>query len=685
MNIVAHRQLAGFSCSLLLAGLAAAAPAGWWDEAWTCCKTVQVFGGGSDPAVVTITTGGQLRPDAADLRVIDQDGREVPYHVITAGFEDLCTVAFPVKKSQTVFNLYYGNRFAEAPAHTWAPKRGLVLEVRTKGGGGFNNWKQAQQLLENSREVQGRALHPCVFDGRNRFGPSDNYISIYRGYLNCLRSGDYGFATTSDDASFLLIDSKMVVQWPGVHGAVADARHNKAIRLDRGLHLFEYYHFEGGGGQVAEAAWRPPGADKFYVIPPEAFAPFAQARVVDYKQVDDDAPLDFSFWQGSSLMVGNTVVSAVQFRIEFPPSIRMLKPEWDFGDGTEAAKRAPMHVYVVPDTYRVTLHLGDRSVTQKIRAWEDERITNASEQAIVEAYAKVLATYDFETLRSDALPVVADLGVPELKQRAVAALADAVDSYRDSKLGLRLLEHAETLRKQRQYDAALNLLKRIAMRHRDDNLAWRALYQKGCLELVLRQAEEAQDSFERLESRAAEKPTAQAMAFAGLGNVYRHRGQSDKAREYYAKAQATCGTEPDARAALRGAHSQAVLDFLRRGECDAAREEMERWEMDVPVDRFDGYLSVLKAITLITLGELAWVQAELEDLLAANPRGNFASHACLLLGDCLALGGDKDKRNDYYRKVTEDYPESHICEVAASRAENPPLSLEYLLFPILDF
>ena len=84
--------------TVLLRGVAQAQTKPWWDERWTCRKTVQVSPVGEYgedlAAAVAFTTGGYLQADADDLRIFDEAGQKVPYYVVASEFEDLCTVVF---------------------------------------------------------------------------------------------------------------------------------------------------------------------------------------------------------------------------------------------------------------------------------------------------------------------------------------------------------------------------------------------------------------------------------------------------------------------------------------------------------------------------------------------------------------------------------------------------------------
>ena len=677
---------------LLLCPAVHAATGSWWNDDWACRKTVSVVPVGDvaehPAAAITFTTGGELKPDAADLRVINQDGEEVPHSVIASGFEDLCTVAFPVDRPRQEFHLYYGNRGARRARYDWEPRRGLVLEVRTMGQGGLGNADQMQELVRNSPEIQGRALHPCVFDGHNRFGPSDRYVSVYKGWLNCPVAGPYRFATTSDDASFLLVNGRLVVQWPGRHRAVPNARHNASVTLPAGVYSFEYYHVEVDDLQVAEAAWQPPGQTEFTVIPPGAFAPFWSAQVTAYRKRDDPDPLDFIFWQESCLEAEGALLSAMRF----DPASRSARGgtgQWDFGDGVTSDSRKPVHVYAQPGTYTVTLRVGERRLSQEVRVWENERLgVDPVPRTIVE-YVKLLDGYDLSKMEPGHVFAIArfagENGVLALEDKAYTTLERMPESFRDVTAGHALIAHADDLWRLGQYDAAVDLLDNVASTHSNRTVLCTASYKQGRYLLALEKPDEALPLFDRLKGRTTAMPKFRALALSGIGDVHRAQGKEEKALEQYRQAQEVADALPAGAALARGAYSQAVLEYLRAGEFEAALEQVERWEAAVPTDKLEGYLSLLKTISLFKLGDAAQGHAEARDQYAGNPAGNYAPHMLLLQGDCLALWGKTDESRERYGELLEKYPESPLAEVARFRADNPPQNLPELKFPVLDF
>jgi hypothetical protein len=99
--------------------------------------------------------------------------------------------------------------------------------------------------------------------------PSDaNFGLRFRGYLNVLEDGVYGFHLTSDDGSRLFIDGTQVVDNDGIHGARERSGHTA---LTSGLHPIELVFFQGRGGVGLALQYDGPGLEKREVGPDELF------------------------------------------------------------------------------------------------------------------------------------------------------------------------------------------------------------------------------------------------------------------------------------------------------------------------------------------------------------------------------------------------------------------------------
>ena len=95
---------------------------------------------------------------------------------------------------------------------------------------------------------------------------SQNFTVRWTGQLLVEQSGQYGFATASDDGSRLYIDGKLVVDNGGSHSW---AKKSGKVQLTFGTHEFELRFDQGGGGAGCIAYWTPPGG-KEAAIPAKA-------------------------------------------------------------------------------------------------------------------------------------------------------------------------------------------------------------------------------------------------------------------------------------------------------------------------------------------------------------------------------------------------------------------------------
>ncbi|MEV6618667.1 family 16 glycoside hydrolase [Streptomyces sp. NPDC051051] len=100
-------------------------------------------------------------------------------------------------------------------------------------------------------------------------GFDDHFVTEATGYLVAPREGSYAFRLTSDDGSRLALDDATVIDHDGLHGAEPK---DGTVHLTAGPHPLRIDHFERDGGQELRLAWKPPGADDFTVVPPEALS-----------------------------------------------------------------------------------------------------------------------------------------------------------------------------------------------------------------------------------------------------------------------------------------------------------------------------------------------------------------------------------------------------------------------------
>lgn len=254
----------------------------------------------------------------------------------------------------------YGAESAASPA--WQPAAGLILETRRRIKGPMDTWSQTRRLWEDSYPVLGHSPVPNINLGINPHGPSMDFIALFQGSLILVQGGAYQFATVSTDASFLLVDETLVSQWPGEHdaGPGRQGERQGTINLEPGRHSIQYYHVHGPENSMALAAWKPPGADRFSVIPPESFAPLARFHVTAADSAPSKKGVVYFEWETvAHTMINDLALVNMRFTAWSPDTRADF--HWTFDDGTTATGRTVEHLFPRPGIRDVTLEVKENT------------------------------------------------------------------------------------------------------------------------------------------------------------------------------------------------------------------------------------------------------------------------------------------------------------------------------------
>ncbi len=326
------------------------------------------------PIVVTeFFHHGEIRPDGKNVLVLGRGSQPVASRVLQLGPGDFCRLAFESQQGQTTYDIYYGGEPPEEDAvPAWTNRDGLLLETRKYKQCNPNQLDSVRKAFESSERI-GADYVDNVHHSSNPFSLKvQPFLSHYSGRLHIGSAGRYGFFTSSQDASFLLIDGKEVVSHPGRHRPQRQAKPGlrKDIQLSAGAHKFDYYHLAMGPDAIMAAAWEPspgpPDKAKPQAIPTEAFRTQAVGRSLagavqlrELKMVPDflvnivgDVPLP----DNDQPLIG------VAFKDVSPKALTGGGlARWDFGDGQTSEKNDPVHVYLKPGMYTVKLSTGRRT------------------------------------------------------------------------------------------------------------------------------------------------------------------------------------------------------------------------------------------------------------------------------------------------------------------------------------
>ncbi len=574
--------------------------------------------------------------DAAKPAVLvtTETGAAVGTKVLWSAPGEPLDVLFDTSGGANAYLIYLGEHGLDgAPA--WDPQAGVVLETRRFAEQPIDTRKQFDEAWAKAAPVLGRSLVPHVFDGIHRHGPTTFFCSHYRGCFALAKGGSYGFATLSDDGSFVDIDGRQVAEWPGYHGLDGGQRgeHGAALELAAGRHVVDYWHFQGTGGCTAELAWKPPGADRFEVMPATAFLPVASYSVTRAERRDG---LDLAAF--SWVMAGHTTVGGelggpamvdVLLRITDQDPARKTA-HWTFDDGTVADGAEVTHTFarVAPRAVSVSVAVAGKAPathgkTIAVRPqWlqaEDfpEQRWLAQRKALL---ARDLAAMPAEDLGATVLyadtlhdyEMLAALAAPTLKrakefagEQAQMLLALGFD-----------LQHPEV----RQYQAARQALAAcVAADRAPPQLLARAHLHLGGL-LVHGFLDQAAAT-EQLGAVAADQLSGDDQRLLKMyqGDAMLLGGDVDGARKRYLSA-GTAGAPNDVKYAVqRRNRLEAARDYIGQGDYDAAEGMVRGIEWETPVERMGTETGLLLAKVWTARKELPFALSRCKLMLISAP------------------------------------------------------------------
>ncbi|HUS47096.1 MAG TPA: tetratricopeptide repeat protein [Phycisphaerae bacterium] len=659
----------------------------WWKPAWKFRRAVTVPGfepsklPGDDVGVVTMPTAGKIKRDGSDIRVATPDDREVPCRVLMTGPGDQVRVAFALRPKVTKYYVYFGN--PEAPAADPLDiRRGVLLEMWAYPGGALRTLEQVEGIFRRTRQLLGRDVRDRIFSAHNPFGPRNSIAAIHTGWLNARRSGQYVFAVSSQNASFLLVDDKVLISNGGLHAVDRRARQSARISLEAGLHKLTFYHVSPGGHPYAVLAWRPPwqpNRQRFTFVPPGAFAPFVRGAPEAMEEYGKAAGVDFLPEHLGETFMSNRYYQRYGFNALAPGrSQRSVKWTWDFGDGQTSTDPNVEHVYLLPGQYTVKLTgaVGAARMTQTnglyvSRPWD--RVTD-NRLDTVRHHADIVLKYDlkalpaqalgeavllFERARMDEALMKAGAAFVSLDKVPPRSVNDVLPVY-----ARRLVAHGKAdeaiaaLRKASRLvkaspDVSASMLVeagRIMLEHKGDDRGAAAIFE-GVIDKYV----------------AVGKGGAVRLAQIGLGDVWRTRGDANQARQAYQKAKPNppdgAGGEPF----VKGDYARHVEEYIRTRDYEAAGDYLQTWQEAFPLDKLEGYWSLLVAQLAFAQGRHAEAVREAQVLVKVNPASNYGAELLMIAYDAHLRLRQPDQAKKVLRQIVKDFPESPLAAEAAKK------------------
>ena len=385
--------------------------------------------------------------DGLPIRVFNDHGVAVGSDVLWTASGEPVTLLFDSSSGSKSYHAYVASNWP--PLHLPDAHAGVWLETRAGDGNVINTVPDMLNAWSKSTTVEGRAVVPSVFEGGNRFGPQTNLFLHLQGWFAVDKPKHLDFAPVSVDSSFVLVDGKEVVKWPGKHdwGYGPQGPPQGGVDVTAGIHVVDYYnaYLQRDGGRPPVLAClsvqNGPTPGWAMLTPDQKFfrqvvtdrvdfyrlqaAPGSTAERVPqlafFWDVTDDSPLYTDY--------ADLGFVAMQFTCYSPPKGTVT---WTFDDGTTQDGQQVTHVFPRPGmrTVQVAVKDGDRVVSSVSRVvnvhlqWspivhQEPYLGDATEKPIM---ARDPASFN----ASDLAGAFAVLGGPFRKTADIAQLAPSM-------------------------------------------------------------------------------------------------------------------------------------------------------------------------------------------------------------------------------------------------------------------
>jgi tetratricopeptide (TPR) repeat protein len=297
----------------------------------------------------------------------------------------------------------------------------------------------------------------------------------YEGFFPVQKGGKYSFATVSNWDSYLTVDGKQVVAWPGQHSTGGGTRGQKqgTVTLKPGIHKLEYFNYNPWGKMYCLAAWKKPG-EKLRPMSRTDFAAFGRYRpsVAGLREPGKTyMPFEWSAVDEFRVQQAGRSFVTMRFKALAPPGSK-YSYRWTFGDGTTDTGATVDHVFLRPALHRVRLETRseEKVVAQSahdvyVHGRWDKMLQNLNN---ADSYDKIIQTRNLAKAPADDpvnLYTLADRAERlDWKKHATTALASNVaELVRQSKDTAFILSFGQHLQSQlREYGKALELYTRLA-------------------------------------------------------------------------------------------------------------------------------------------------------------------------------------------------------------------------------
>jgi hypothetical protein len=323
-------------------------------------------------SLVRLYAPGHNPEDRIPEVIATNSGIKVNSRILSVGRGEPMDILFENPKGNPSYLVYLvpkDKRTNQNPS--WEPKAGLVLQTKWAK----KSLRKSDRLPEFVKAFDGAAKpirSSLVDDIHHAFNihPMPEYetpqhggfgFHHYKGFFRVNKNGKYRFATISRYDSYISVDDKLVVGWPGRHDINRARRGEKqgTVTLKPGVHKLEYFLHSPMREMFAVAAWKKPG-EEFRVMARSDFISVGRFRAVSADLSEPNqvyAAFEWSPIDDFRLEQAGPSFVTIQFDAIRPDPTTRYSYQWAFDDGTTASGETVEHIFLRPGLRKVRLEI----------------------------------------------------------------------------------------------------------------------------------------------------------------------------------------------------------------------------------------------------------------------------------------------------------------------------------------
>ena len=631
--------------------------------------------------LISLPEFGQNRPDCADVILSDTLGQPLPLAKVSSRPGGRTLLLAQQLEPTATYYVYFGGG-VDRKAPPWTPKVSLLMETKPAPKDlKLDAWADIESAWKKVPDIDGAGFYPIIYHGENLFGQSTNFLTHYTGYLLTPEPKNIFLYTLSADASFVLVNDKLLVGWPGEHSPWVQPKNvkGKTFKCESGLTKIDYYAAKGRRGHppTMVLGWKLDNGT-YQTVPAEAWLHPGTTSVEPIEEIHG-WPVPLPKVELISYIGYND-----QWLFEAKYSLNLTPPaewtvNWEFADGVKLTGTSGTRVLLgpVPELVEVKFtRTGDNMLTEPVAGRFRIDFTASAKEASfknppdVRRYLALIESDPPGQLNNASvqprLTFLLEFGTDQ-------EIAKFIDGYpqgeRDSSDPLWLRARVAAIYAHAELDPPKALAEMRAISSKVRQLLPDLVNTLESDLLAFYQNDPG--ASDRLTQIAFLNPDSNLSKTAKvrIGDLYRLLGRYKEAIARYKEL----GIQGDDRSlpAQDRANSIAVSELLSPNRRDDAQRKLGEWEIRHPMAKFDSDFLLLRARMLMLYGRWSQALTEIESFDKVQPESAYQIDSQFYRARILFEQGRKDEARKLWKGIAQSYPKHPLAGAAREWGAKP--------------